>query len=331
MLSPGITRALSSTVYAILLNMPVYMGIDIGGTNMRAALYEGDDQSPNKYNKLPTHLDESTPFDQLVRLIESVWPVEGTLDAIGIASPGPLNPYTGVIYMAPNIHGWQDFPLVDLLTDKFNVPIFLDNDANLAGYAEWKFGAGRGHNHMIYMTISTGVGGGVIINGELLHGTVGIAAELGHVTVLPDGPMCGCGQKGHLEAVAAGPAIARYVRAEIARGESSILADLSEFTTKEIAEAARNGDKLAKKAFDRAGLFIGRKLADYLHIFNPSAVVIGGGVSNAGSLILDPIQSAIKQYAFSTHYYEDLVISAAQLGDEAGLLGAYALARERCG
>ena len=182
---------------------------------------------------------------------------------------------------------------------------------------------------MIYVTISTGIGGGVIVNGELLHGANGIGGELGHITVLPEGPLCGCGQRGHLEAVASGPAIVKFVRTEIDRGQNSSLKELDEFTAKEVGEAADNGDRLAKQAFDQAGLYIGRAMADYLHIFNPSAIVIGGGVSNVGSLILDPIQSAIQRYTLSKYYLEDLIVSTAQLGDHAGLLGAYAIARER--
>ena len=156
----------------------------------------------------------------------------------------------------------------------------------------------------------------------------GLAAELGHVTVLHDGPLCGCGQRGHLEAIASGTAIARWVEEELKRGSVSSLVNERPVTAKAVSKAAHAGDKLAIAALERAGRFIGQALADYLHIFNPTAVIIGGGVSLSGNLLLDPLCESLKKHVLTRHYLDRLTIEPAALGDDAGLMGALALARE---
>ncbi len=191
---------------------------------------------------------------------------------------------------------------------------------------EWQYGAGRGHHHLLYLTISTGIGGGVICEDHLLVGSQGLGAELGHVTILPDGPLCSCGQPGHLEALSSGPGIAAYVAEQLTLGRETILS--GQPNAKQIADAAREGDALAIEAFDRAGYYLGLMIANYLMIFNPSIVVLGGGVSLSGDLLLDPIRRTVARSVLSRHYVEDLVITQAALGDDAGLYGALALARE---
>jgi glucokinase len=177
------------------------------------------------------------------------------------------------------------------------------------------------------LTISTGIGGGVISDNHLLIGVRGLAAELGHITVLPDGPLCGCGQRGHLEAVASGPAIARYVNEQLERGAASIIKPDANLAAREVSEAAHRGDALAIEALTRAGTFIGQALADFLHVFNPSIVIFGGGVSQTGDLLFNPVRDAVKRFVMEPTYLKDLVITPAALGDDAGLLGALALAR----
>ena len=257
-----------------------------------------------------------------------MWPEEEEILSIGVAAPGPLDPFTGVVLEAPNIPGWNHLPLRQELEERFDVPVVLGNDANLAALGEWRFGAGQGHSNLIYLTVSTGIGGGVICDDHLLIGQRGLAAELGHVTVVSDGPKCGCGQRGHLEAVAAGPAISGWVKEQLANGLESSLSEFDTITTKQVAEAARAGDRLAQAAFRRAGTFIGHAVADFLHIFNPSIIIFGGGVSLSGDLLLDPVREAIPERVLSEHYLDNLTIVTAQLGDDAGLMGALALARE---
>ncbi len=206
------------------------------------------------------------------------------------------------------------------------MPILIGNDANLAALGEWRYGAGKGHDNLLYLTISTGIGGGAIHNGQMLLGTRGLAAEFGHVTVIPEGPRCSCGQRGHLEAVASGTAIARFVQEKIALGYPSTLTKDHAISAVDVSRAAAQGDELALKAMARAGTFIGYAIADFLHLFNPSIVILGGGVSSAGSLLINPLRSALPERIMDRGYLQDLIITTAQLGDNAGLVGALVLA-----
>jgi glucokinase len=304
------------------------IAIDIGGTQLRAAVYPPNGITPINIRHAASRGMEEGVYERLTALIDTVWPKE-PVDAISIAAPGPLNPYTGIIISTPNIPAWTNYPLAELLSKQYQVPAYLGNDANLAALGEWKYGAGQGYNDVLYLTISTGIGGGVISSDMLIEGSRGMAAELGHVTVLPGGPVCSCGVPGHLEAVASGPAIAMYVREQITAGRLSILKARTELSARDVAEAAKQGDELAKEAFSRAGGFIGQAVAEFLHIFNPSIVIFGGGVSQCGRLILDPIEESMKRNIMDKSYLDGLQIAAAKLGDDAGLLGALAQAHIR--
>ncbi len=307
--------------------MGTIIAVDIGGTHLRAAAYGPERLQPIAQQRVETRASEAGIFGRLVKVIEAIWPKDQPVEGIGVASPGPLDPYTGMILDTPNIKEWHNFPLAPNLSSHFEVPVFLDNDANLAGLAEWKYGAGQGHHHVLYMTVSTGIGGGVIVNDRLLQGYHGLAAEVGHMTVLPDGPLCGCGQPGHLEALASGPAIARYVLGELTTGAKSSLRPDPNLSAREVAEAAGRGDALARSAFDRAGQYLGIAVANLLHIFDPSIVIFGGGVSKAGPLLFDPFDASLKQRVLNARYLDGLVITRAALGDDAGLLGALGLAQ----
>ena len=307
--------------------MGYVIAIDIGGTQLRAAVYAPESQSPVQLQRIQSHAPGEKVFDRLVELVESVWPKAGKVEAIGVSAPGPLDPHTGVVMTTPNIKEWRDFPLTAQLSERFSLPAFLGNDANLAGLAEWKFGAGRGHHNVLYLTISTGVGGGVIIEDRLLQGQHGLAAELGHVTVdaSRSAPLCGCGFRGHLESFSSGTGIQHFVAGELAKGRHSSLTGRP--SAKRIAEAALAGDRLARKAYARAGEYLGIGVANYLHIFDPSIVILGGGVSMSGPLLFEPFEASLKKHVFHPRYLEGLVIAQAELGDDGGLLGALALAR----
>ncbi len=306
--------------------MSLTIAVDIGGTHIRVAAYEPNRTKPVAHHRTKSLGSEPGVFDRLVQAIETVWHKDVT--AIGIASPGPLDPYTGTILATPNIPEWQNFPLTHKLSKHFDVPVYLDNDANMAGLAEWQFGAGKGHHNLVYLTISTGIGGGVISHDQLLQGFHGMGAELGHMTVLADGPLCGCGQRGHIEAISSGTAIARYVKEQMDAGQKSTLhaARHPNLTTVQIADAALKGDALAISAFERAGYYLGIAVANFLAIFDPSIVVFGGGVSQVGDLLFKPFEESLRRHVFHPHYLDDLVITKAALGDDAGLLGALALA-----
>ncbi len=242
-----------------------------------------------------------------------------------MAAPGFLDPDLGIVYEAPNIPGWENYPLRKILEEVFNIPIFLGNDANLAALGEWKFGAGIGHSNLLYLTISTGIGSGAILNNNLLLGHKGLAGEFGHVTVLPDGPMCGCGKQGHIEAIASGTGILNYVNEQISAGRTTILSNLEKITGKDVNQAALNGDALAIEAYNRAGYYLGIALANFLHMLNPSIVIFGGGVSFSGELLFAPMRKSLEERLISPAYLDGLTITTAQLGDDVGLKGALAL------
>lgn len=307
--------------------MSLTIAIDIGGTHIRVAAYEPNGSvKPIAHTRTKSLAHTPGVFDRLVGAVESVWQ-SGQVSAIGIASPGPLDPYSGVILDTPNIPQWKNFPLAPKLSERFGVPVYLDNDANMAGLGEWQFGAGKGHSDLVYITISTGIGGGVISNNHLLQGYRGMGAELGHMLIDPDGPLCGCGKPGHVESFSSGPAIVRYVTQQVAAGQKTSLQADPNLTPAQISDAALIGDALATAAFERAGRYLGMAVANYLAIFDPSILIFGGGVSQVGDLLFKPFEDSLRKYVFHPHYLDNLTITKAALGDDAGLLGAFALAR----
>ncbi len=306
--------------------MDMYIAVYVGGTQLRVAVYPKGEIRPFKQKRIPTQGDNETPLDRLIGLIAELWPPNDTVCAIGLAVPGWVDPQQGVIHQAPNIPSWEKLPLVSILEKRFGVPVKLGNDANMAVVGEWLYGAGKGHHHLIYLTISTGIGGGVICDDHLLLGAHGLAAELGHVMIQPDGPICTCGHRGHVEAFGSGTAIAQFVADQLAQGVPSSLSDIANPTGRDIAMAAEQGDPLAKSAFARAGTYIGYAISNYLQIFNPSIVILGGGVAKSGPLLFEPLRAALTERTLSPEYLQGLVITPAALGDDAGLMGAFALA-----
>lgn len=313
--------------------LPYVIAVDLGGTQIRAALCDLQGQILRRIAR-PTQAAEG-PAAVIQRLIDAISEaMEGTpadqIAGIGIGAPGPLNPVSGIILEAPNLPGWINVPLRNIISARFGRPTFLGNDANLAALAEYTFGAGRGRPDMIYLTISTGVGSGIIVDGQMLLGAHGLAAEAGHTIVNPDGPLCGCGHHGCLEAYASGTAIARDVATRIKAGKKSRITkmvggDPAKVDARVIGEAAKLGDKLAIQAFRRAGRHLGIGIANLLRVFNPTTIVLGGSVTKAGPLLFDPMWAAIKEYTPQI-YWEGLAIVPAALGDDVGLLGAAALA-----
>ncbi len=311
----------------IIVRVGTIIAVDIGGTHLRAALYHPENPHPIAHERVETRSGEPGVYGRLQGVIKTIWPADGSVQAIGVASPGPLDPHTGFVLKTPNIPEWKDFPLTPSLSRDFQVPAFLDNDANLAALGEWTFGAAKGHRDVLYLAVSTGVGGGVIAENHLLQGFHGLATELGHTILDPDGPLCSCGFAGHLEAFSSGPAITRYVREQLAAGAKSSLRLDGNLDPLSVAEAAKEGDALAIAAYRRAGEYLGIAVANFLHAFDPSIVIFGGGVSSVGPLLFDPFRSSLKRRVFHPRYLEGLKIEMAALGDDAGLLGALALAQ----
>ncbi|HUI90595.1 MAG TPA: ROK family protein [Anaerolineales bacterium] len=306
--------------------MGTIIAVDMGGTHLRAAAYEPEQFTPSAHKRVDTLANEPGVFERLLNVIEEVWPDHRKVDAIGIASPGPLDPHTGYLLATPNIKQLDNFPLAPKLSEHFGVPAFLDNDANLACLGEWRYGAGKGQRDVLYLTISTGIGGGVIANNRLLQGYHGLAAELGHAIVDPDGPPCSCGFNGHLESFSSGPAIVKYVLKELEGGTKSSLERDANLNARQIADAAFQGDALAIAAYQRAGEYLGIAVATFLHAFDPSIIIFGGGVSQVGALLFDSFHASLKKRVFHPRYLENLRIEMAALGDDAGLLGARVLA-----
>ena len=322
---------LSNTMYAILLPMSRYITVDIGGTRMRAACYGAESLDPIRIKRISTKtLNQNvTALTHLQRLIESVIPQDSEIRAISMSAPGTVNPDSGTILNAPSFPEWQNVALREILHDIFNTPILLGNDANLAALGEWSYGAGRGHHHMIYITVSTGIGSGIIVDDRLLLGEQGLAGEIGHLPVMSNGPICSCGKRGHLEALASGPAIANWMQYQLDQGKKSRVTVEECDDTKKIAKAAEEGDHLSIIALERAGNAIGQVLANILHIFNPSAIIIGGGVSRSGLYLLGPIHRAIYEHVILPEYVHNLTLAGSVLGDDVSLLGALTLARSQ--
>ncbi len=309
--------------------MRKFAAVDVGGTQIRVAIFNEDSPKPIFEKKIKTQGDNQTPVERLIALLKEMWPTDGEISSIAIAAPGYLEPEQGIVVTAPNIPGWKNLPLAQILRDEFHVPVYLGNDANLAAMGEWKFGAGKGYKDVLFITISTGIGGGIIMDNHLINGAHGMAGEIGHVVSVPNGPMCGCGKRGHLEAVASGTGIARYVREKLNEGVPSVFPKGASPSSKEIAEAAKNGDQLSIDAFNQAGFYLGQTFADFLHILNPAILILGGGVSRSGDLILKPLMASLEQHVVSPEYLTNLRIVPAALGDDAGLLGAFALSLEK--
>ena len=307
--------------------------LDLGGTQIRTALYEDGGRLVARY-ACPTRADEGREA-VLNRIIQSLERIiaeaPGPVTAIGVGAPGPLDPWGGVILDAPNLPGWQKVPLRQVLSERFGVPVAVGNDANVAALAEHRFGAGKGFDHIIYITVSTGIGGGIIMDGKLLLGARGLAVEVGHIIVEPEGPPCGCGSRGCMEAVASGTAIAREAKRRLRAGEGGLLlrlvgGDVERVTAREVAQAARQGDPLSKEIFRQAGRYIGIGITSLVHLFNPARVIIGGSVAKAGDLLFDPIRETIRERVMDEHFLEGFAVVPAALGDDVGLLGAYTLA-----
>lgn len=307
----------------------VIIGVDLGGTRIRAARL---DRSLNilRREETLTKAEEGldATLERIKTLIRDVMPGDGDdtpVSGIGISAPGPLNPVTGVVVAPPNLPGWHNVPLGDILHDVFDVPVYVGNDANVAALAETARGAAKGYRHVIYITISTGIGSGIIADGRLLLGQQGLAAEFGHIILVAEQ-----GRISSPEKEAAGPSLARQLRARLAAGGNSVArdlvkGDLMQIDGKIVGEAVAKDDPLAIEVVQHGGHMVGLGIVTLLHLFNPEVIVIGGGVSHMWETLYPPMAAAIKTHALDAAYWDQLKIERAALGDDVSIIGAAAL------
>jgi glucokinase len=308
------------------------VGIDLGGTNIVAGTVSEDGNEIHGVVSEPTRVEggPDAVVDRIIRLarasMESV--PRTSIAGVGIGSPGPLNTKTGIVLLTPNL-GWVNMPLRDRVSAGLGMPATLDNDANCAVFGEWWRGAARGVDHVVGLTIGTGIGGGIVLNGDVYRGASDIAGEVGHMTIDSTGRRCKCGNYGCLEAYASGPAIAARAIEGIEAGADSSLPqyvknDLTQITAQVVYEAAHDGDDFALEVVRDTVKFLGAGVASLINIFNPQVVVICGGVTLAGDKLFVPLRSEVKRRAFKPAV-EVCRILPGELPGTAGVYGAAAV------
>ena len=286
------------------------IGIDLGGTKIAAALADDHGKIITDVN-IPTEAakGQRTVIDNVIKAVAMLMSSsKKKVTCLGIGVPGPILYKTGIVIEPPNLPGWKQVNLKKILEKRFKIPVQLDNDANCAALAEAKFGAGRKAKDFLYITVSTGIGGGVIIDRKLYRGAIGAAGEFGHMIIDPQGPLCGCGNHGCFEALASGTAIKKRA------GMDAISVEL----------AARQGDEKALQVIRETAHYLAIGFANLVNVFNPELIVVGGGVSKMRELLFNPIREEFKKYAL-TLPAKNVQIVRAKLGDEVGVLGAIAL------
>ena len=316
------------------------VGIDLGGTNIAAGAMPTDGTREIAMRMSPTYAEEGSAavVERIVKMVEDVIAqtrAETGADrsdflGVGIGSPGPLDRARGIVIESPNL-GWRDFPLRDKVASRVDLPASLDNDANCATLGEWWCGAAKGGRNVVGITIGTGIGGGLIFDGKLYHGSSDGAGEIGHTTIDPTGRRCKCGNYGCLEAYASGPAIAERAREELEVDGDSILlemveGDVSRITAQTVYEASKRGDQVALEVVRDTAHFLGVGLSNLINVLNPDIVVVAGGVTQAGDQLFDPLRAEVRRRAFKSAVDACRIVPGA-LPLSAGVVGAVATFR----
>lgn len=314
------------------------VGVDLGGTNIVVGLVPIDGGEVQGLRVLPTESVRGPKFvvDRIIEMVEdSIRDVleaeNGTRDEIagvGVGSPGPLNREAGIVINTPNL-GWRNFPLRDLISNAINLPSVLDNDANCATYGEWWLGAGKSVDTLVGLTLGTGIGGGIVLNGEIFHGVSDVAGEIGHMTIDSTGRRCNCGNYGCLEAYASGPAIALRAMEGIEAGVESVLSEmvdgkLEDITAATVYEGVVAGDAYATEVMKDTARFLGAGVANIINVLNPAMVVIAGGVTRAGDHLFVPLRAEVRRRSFRAAEERCQIVSG-QLPGTAGVVGAVAV------
>ena len=303
------------------------VGVDLGGTKIYTALVdlEGNIIKEKTVETLAQEGEKAV----LGRLIETIsYVIDGTdkslIKSIGIGSPGPLDVKNGIIIESANLP-FKNFEIVKNIRETYDLPTYLDNDANVATLGEFMFGAGKGTENMVFITASTGIGGGAVLNGKLFRVATGNALEIGHMTVSTEGPRCGCGNLGCAEALGSGTAIGKRAKEAVLSNVTTSLKNYDNVTSKEVFKEAANGDRVAKNILKTSLTYLGIAVANTITNFDPEKVVIGGGVVNGGDIVIDTIRNVVEERCMAA-FVENCAIEKAVLGGKAGVLGAAALA-----
>ncbi|PVE50608.1 glucokinase [Agrobacterium tumefaciens] len=304
------------------------IGFDLGGTQVRAALVDGGEVLARA--SAPTDvagpLAVMEQFRTLAAEVRAGFASE-RVSAVGVSAPGPLDTVSGVVDHIPTLPGWDQFPLRAALEDVFGLPVAVENDGIAAAYGEWKHGAGRGLDNLVYATVSTGLGGGAVVDGRLMHGRRGMGAHIGHFRIVPDGPLCSCGAPGCFEAMAAGTALGKRAKQIAALNPEGYLGRkraAGEVLSKDAVDGARLRDPECVELIREEAEYLGVGFTGLIHIFSPDIVVMGGGVSKAFDLLDDGMHAVIRRDAMAP--FKEVRVVPAELGDNAGLVGAAALA-----
>lgn len=307
------------------------VAVDLGGTNIRVAVISGSGEMTHRTH-MATHAEEGpvAVIERIATLIDRVVErADLSRDVpVGVASPGPLNPRTGVVHYTPNLPGWRDVPFVEILTDLIKRPATLGNDGNCGALGEVRFGSAKGVHSLVYLALGTGIGGGIISEGVLIDGKNGLGAEVGHVTIALDGPRCTCGSVGCLEAFASGWAIQRDAEAVATTEDGDLLRQLAgdgKVHAGIVAKAAQQGDPAARQVLERAGRALGAAMGSFVNLFDPEMIVVGGGVSALGDLLIEPARLAMPTHSF-VDMRAGMKLAYSSLGGDTGLYGAAALA-----
>lgn len=314
------------------------LGVDLGGTKIATALATAQGEILARGRRpTPAQAGPDAVIKSICAAIDKILSAKRLKPSqflgIGIAAAGIIDSDKGKVISSPNLPGWHEVPLRDAVEQRFGIPVYLGNDATLAALGEWRFGLKKGIANLIYITVSTGIGGGIIADGKLYTGVCGVAGEIGHMTIDINGPKCNCGNIGCWETLASGTALAREAVKQIREGaKTSIIelvnGDISKIDAKVVDLAAKQGDELAKELISRLGYYLGIGLVNLVNIFNPELILIGGGVAKTGDLLLQPAIKVVKERAFSTPA-NAVEIKSAILGDDSGILGAVAFVLER--
>ena len=305
------------------------IGIDVGGTNVKLALVSGEGKIIYS-NSIPTHAEMGYEYtvnnikEAIKDLIKETDSQTKDIQGIGFGFPGQVDYKSGIVRLAPNIPGWVDVPIAQKIEEEFGISTRVDNDVRCAALGELNFGAGKGCENLICITVGTGIGSGLIVNGKLVRGASNAAGEIGHIKLqMNGGPICGCGDTGCLEAFASGPAIVAMAEDYIKGGKSTKYRELAnpEITPYIVYEAAKAGDPVARRIFTVIGEYIGIGLTSVINLLNPEKVIIGGGVAAAGEFLMDSIKETVKRRAMKIAG-ETVEIVPAQLGNTAGVIGA---------